>query len=156
MGQNIPSLDEFGVNQHAHPGALIASSRARTCSAFAACALLFAVADVVAKPPTCSITSPQNDPVNVTAGGSAQFQGVVTSGVPPYNVTWTFQGGNPANASDLGLGSGQLTALRSVTFANAGTFTVTMAAQDSGTRGSTTCSTTRNAVNGSIESPDCS
>lgn len=96
-----------------------------------------------AKPPTCSITSPQNDPVNVTAGGSAQFQGLVTNGAPPYTVTWTFEGGTPANATDLGLASGQTTALHAVTFENAGTYTVTMAAQDSGTKGNTTCSATR-------------
>jgi hypothetical protein len=116
---------------------------ARFLGAATGVALLLGATGAFAKPPTCSITSPQNDPVTVTAGGSAQFQGVVTDGVPTYDVTWTFEGGNPANASDPGLGPGVLTALHLVTFANPGTFTVTMAAQDSGTRGKMTCSAIR-------------
>jgi hypothetical protein len=115
----------------------------RTLRAIGCSALLLLPGLALAKPPQCSITSPQNDPVTVTAGGAAQFQGVVIDGVPPYNVSWTFGGGTPASASDTGLASGQLTALRSVTFATAGTYTVTMAAQDSGRKGNTTCSATR-------------
>jgi len=132
MGNPVPML---------HPR--LRSARRLAVPVAAGFALLLGATGAFAKPPTCSITSPQNDPVNVTAGGSANFQGVVTNGVPTYNVTWTFQGGNPANASDLGLGSGQTTALRTVTFANAGTFTVTMHAQDSGNKGNTTCDATR-------------
>ena len=115
----------------------------RALNACACGALLLLPGLALAKPPSCTITSPQNDPVTVTAGGAAQFQGVVTDGVPPYNVTWTFGGGTPATASDPGLASGEVTATHSVTFANAGTYTVTMAAQDSGTRGNTTCSASR-------------
>lgn len=99
-----------------------------------------------AKPPVCTVTAPQNDPVAVVAGGAVEFQGVVTDGVPSYDVSWTFEGGIPASAQDPGLGAGQTTALHSVTFTSAGSYTVTMNARDSATRGNTTCKATRTVV----------
>ena len=61
--------------------------------------------------PTCTITSPQNDPVSVTTGGSELFRGVVSGGTSPYNVTWTFDGGDdgfappPENGTDTATGT---------------------------------------------------
>ena len=39
--------------------------------------------------PSCTISQPQSSPVSVTTGGSVIFQGVVTGGIPPYDVTWS-------------------------------------------------------------------
>ena len=53
--------------------------------------------------PNCTITAPQNNPVSVTTGGSVIFQGVVSGGTAPYEVSWTFSGGTPNSVIDSGL-----------------------------------------------------
>ena len=52
--------------------------------------------------PTCTINTPQNDPVSVTTGGSELFRGTVSGGTvgDGYDVTWTFEGGAPADATE--------------------------------------------------------
>ena len=86
--------------------------------------------------PSCTISSPQNDPIPVTTGGSALFQGVVSGGTPPYDVTWTFEGGDdglappPSGGSDTAIetlqNSGDVTEQYDVAFYDPGTFTVTL------------------------------
>ncbi len=96
--------------------------------------VLFSSQVQAAAPPSCTITQPQNDPVSVTTGGSVIFQGVVSSGTPPYNVSWAFVGGSPASASDPGLADGQLTAAHNIVYNSPGTYTATMTAVDSNRR----------------------
>ena len=67
------------------------------------------------------------------------FQGVVSSGTPPYDVTWSFSGGTPSSASDPGLGDGELTAAHNIVYNSPGTFTTTMAATDSNSRRAGSC-----------------
>ena len=113
-----------------------------TTVVYASALLVISFAEVQAgKPPSCTISQPQNDPVSVTTGGSVVFQGVVSSGTPPYDVTWTFGGGTPSSASDPGLGDGQLTAAHNIVYNTPGTFTTTMAAIDSASRRPRTCET---------------
>ena len=46
-----------------------------------------------AKPtsPSCTITAP-SDPISVNTDDSVDFQGVVSGGTAPYDVTWAFSG----------------------------------------------------------------
>ena len=73
-------------------------------------------------PLTCIITAPAN-PVSMDTGDSVEFQGEVSGGASPYDVTWTFNGGTPSPVSGLGP--------HTTTYSNAGSFTATMAATDS-------------------------
>jgi len=130
----------------------------------AAMAMILAVTSVIAKPPggpggggrggpTCTITSPQNDPVSVTTGGSVVFQGVVSDGTAPYAVTWTFEGGDdgmapaPVGGTDTATetlpSSGDQTAQYDAAFYTAGTFTVTLSATDSNNKRAKSCSAMR-------------
>lgn len=103
--------------------------------------------------PTCTITTPQNDPVPVTTGGSALFQGVVSGGSAPYDVTWTFEGGDDGlspppsggvdTASETLQNSGDLTQQYDVAYYAAGVFTATLAATDSNGRRARSCTATR-------------
>ncbi len=110
--------------------------------------MVFATINVQAAPPggtpslTCSITKPQNSPVTVATGGSALFQGVVTGGTAPYDVTWTFTGGTPSSASEPGLGDGQATATHNIVYNTAGSYTTTLAASDSNNKRAKNCSAT--------------
>ncbi|MGD8310781.1 MAG: Ig-like domain-containing protein [Chromatiales bacterium] len=133
----------------------IFSRSVRRILAVAACtgAAVFGANHVIAQPgggggsggggPTCTISSPQNDPVSVTAGGSVNFRGVVSDGTAPYSVTWTFQGGSPSAANEVLQNSGDQTQQYNVSYANAGTFTTTMSATDSNNKKAKTCSATR-------------
>jgi len=70
--------------------------------------------------PTATITLPAGD-TSITAGGSVNFQGSVTSGNSPITYSWNFGGGaSNVNSEDPG----------SVTFATAGTYTVTFTVTD--------------------------
>ena len=84
---------------------LAALARRRTQAAFCLALLLASSFTYAAKPPdagggggggspTCTISTPPNDSVAVTTGGSELFKGVVSGGEAPYYVTWTFQGGD--------------------------------------------------------------
>jgi hypothetical protein len=106
-----------------------------------------------AKPgPSCTITTPQNDPTAVTTGGSELFQGIVSGGTAPYDVTWTFEDGNdglpPAPNGDTDTAtetlnnSGDQTQQYDVAFYGAGNFTVTLSATDSNSKRAKNCSAT--------------
>ena len=70
--------------------------------------------------PTATITSPASN-TTITAGGSVNFQGSVTSGNSPFTYSWNFGGGaSNVNSEDPG----------SVTFSTAGTYTVTFTVTD--------------------------
>ncbi len=97
----------------------------------------------LAKPPVCTISSPQSGVVSISSGGSLLFQGVVVDGTAPYSVTWTFSGGQPASASETLPSSGSATATHLVTYNTAGSFTATLAATDSDPRNPKSCSATR-------------
>ena len=122
--------------------------------------LLAPVSVFAAKPPdaggggpTCTITTPQNDPVAVTEDGSELFQGVVSGGTAPYDVTWTFQGGDDGmsptpdgttdSATETLQTSGDQTQTYDVAFYTSGTFTVTLSASDSNGKRAKTCAATR-------------
>jgi hypothetical protein len=103
--------------------------------------------------PSCSISQPQNDPVDVTNGGSVLFQGVISGGTAPYDVTWTFEGGDDGlapppdgNGTDTATetlqNSGDQTRQYDVAFYSTGSFTVTLAATDSSKNGKS-CSAAR-------------
>lgn len=92
--------------------------------------------------PTCTITQPQNSPVSVSTGGSVIFQGVVSDGVPPYSVTWSFQGGVPDTASEVLQNSGDQTQTHNVTYPNAGSFSAILSASDSNGKRSKSCQAT--------------
>jgi len=83
------------------------------------------------KNPTCTITSPAEQQIDINIGDTVTYQGVVTDGTPNYNVTWTFPGGTPSSASDTDLGSGVPTQQHMVIYNQTGTYTTTMAATDS-------------------------
>lgn len=95
------------------------------------------------KGPSCTISVPQNDPVFVTTGGSVNFEGVVSGGTAPYEVTWTFGGGSPASANETLANSGDQTATHNVGFDNSGSFTVTLAATDGDSKKTRSCEATR-------------
>jgi len=106
-----------------------------------------------AKPgPSCTITTPQNDPTAVTTGGSELFQGIVSGGTAPYDVTWTFEGGDdglapaPSGGTDTATetlnNSGDQTQQYDVAFYEAGNFTVTLSATDSNSKRAKNCSAT--------------
>lgn len=97
--------------------------------------LITSIAEVqAAGPPSCTITQPQNSPVAVSTGGSVIFQGVVSGGTPPYDVSWTFNGGTPSTASEPGLADGQPTASHDIVYNTSGSFTTTLSAIDSNNR----------------------
>ncbi len=93
--------------------------------------------------PSCTISQPQNDPVSITTGGSALFMGVISGGTAPYDVTWTFEGGSPASANETLSNSGDQTSQYDVAFEASGNYTVTLAATDSNSKRSKSCSATR-------------
>ena len=105
-----------------------------------AISLTFATGSALAAKPdggkgvTCTIGSPQNSPVAVTAGGSVVFQGVVAGGTAPYDVNWTFGGGSPASVNETLSNSGDQTQQHNVSFDTAGTYNGTLAATDSNSR----------------------
>ncbi len=91
--------------------------------------------------PTCTISQPQNNPVSVATGGSVIFQGVISGGVAPYDVTWTFAGGSPASTNETVQNDGDQTQAHNVVYANSGSFTATLAATDSNGRKAKSCET---------------
>ena len=102
--------------------------------------------------PSCTISQPQNNPISITTGGSSLFQGVVSGGTAPYDVTWTFEGGDdgllpaPSGGTDTATetlsSSGDQTRQYDVAFYGAGSFTVTLSATDSNNKRAKNCSTT--------------
>lgn len=87
--------------------------------------------------PTATISSPVSK-TTITAGGSVNFQGSVTSGNSPFTYSWNFGGGaSNVNSEDPG----------SVTFATAGKYTVTFTVTDvDNDRDSDTVTITANAL----------
>lgn len=92
--------------------------------------------------PACTISQPQNNPVSVTTGGSVLFQGVVSGGTAPYDVTWSFGGGIPASANETLNNSGDQTQQYNVIYDTAGSYTATLSATDSNSKRPKTCATT--------------
>ncbi len=105
--------------------------------------LFLAPVTAFAKPPVCTISTPQNDPVSVTTGGAEIFQGVVSDGTAAYDVTWTFEGATPASANEILANSGDQTIQYVVTYDTAGTYTTTLSATDSNNKRAKTCTATR-------------
>ena len=111
--------------------------------ACASIVLLTCVAEAQAgSGPSCTINQPQNSPVSVTTGGSVIFQGVVTGGIPPYDVTWIFNGGTPSSASESGLTDGERTAAHNIAYTASGSFTTTLTASDSNSKRTKSCEAT--------------
>ncbi|NNK12822.1 MAG: cadherin-like domain-containing protein, partial [Desulfofustis sp.] len=98
------------------------------------------------KGPACTISSPQNDPVEITTGGSVNFQGVVSGGTPPYQVTWTFQEGSPSSSQEILANSGDTTDIYNVVYDSAGSFTTTMQATDGNSKRAKSCQTSFTVV----------
>ncbi len=111
---------------------------------FAGLMLTLTASSALAKPPSCQIVSPAGSPIEITAGDSLTYDGRVTEGDDPYQVSWSFEGGTPASDSGTIRRKGSSHTSEPVTYDTPGSYTTSFVAVD---KNDETCTASTVTVN---------